>query len=84
MSISKSSHRCLYMEVEVIMFIFTPLTCLSPGRKRELIFWRSSGDSRAFVWLGSTTHQAGVRLVAVVGCSQVHSGQGIIEAVAQF
>lgn len=42
------------------------------------------GVAELCVWLGSTTHQAVVRLVAVVGCSQVHSGQGVIEAVAQF
>lgn len=51
-SISKSSHRCLYMEVEVIIFIFTPLTCLGPGRKRELMFWRGSGNSRALCLAG--------------------------------
>lgn len=40
------------MEVEVIMFIFTPLTCLSPGRKRELMLWRGSGNSRALCLAG--------------------------------
>lgn len=38
MSISKSNHRCLYMEVEVIMFISTPLTCWDAGKKDELMF----------------------------------------------
>lgn len=34
--------------------------------------------------LRATTHHADVRLVAVIGCTEVHSGQRVIEAVAQF
>lgn len=42
------------------------------------------GTAELCVWLGSATHHADIRLVAVVGRSQVHSGQAVIEAVAQF
>lgn len=47
-SISKSSHRCLYMEVEVTMFIFTPLIC-GMQAKRENWYSRDLGSGNSTV-----------------------------------
>lgn len=84
MSISKSNHRCLYMEVEVIMFISTPLTCWDAGKKDELMFQGGSGRAQFCFQARAATHHTDFRFIAVVGSTEVHSGKRIIEAVAQF
>lgn len=70
-SISKSSHHCLYMEVEVTMFIFTPLTCWDSGRKRELMFRRGSGNSTVLCLIESNNSP---RWRETRCCDRAHGG----------
>lgn len=59
------------MEVEVTMFILTPLTCWDASRRKELMFQSSSGNSTA---LCPTEGNNSPRWCQTRCCDRVHGG----------